>query len=485
MSDAKVDNTSKLTYFIFLLAGLACLPAREPMVYAQPANLQAPADTSYFRTGEDNWNLVESVLRGEPANTLFLLKRGADPNAIAEGGMTALMYAAEGGDTMQVKILVLNGADLELTHVENTTPLIVAILNRQFDAAHLLLKKGADPDHRDEYRGTSLIYAAAMNDYRMADLLLYFGATDSLKDGDGNDAMMTAVCLGHLETTHVMLQNGLSPDSRDQKLNTPLMVAAQQGNVEMVSLLLEYGAGTGQVNQQKYTPLAHAIHTRHPETARILVDSGSNVGHVISRNQNLYDLALQQRQKEIQKILKSKGAGPTPRPDFSEFGLGWGNSFGNGEHMMQARVWWLDRKFGFFAETGYDIRPTSRTIQVGINDTLIHQYRENRSAWIHGAGKYFTLAKDGTGIEYGFYAGLYGMLSFATYRGISEPPPVKYKLVPSAGLFMRGKMAGLKAGTERYTFGTLQEGRWKVNITLYARIPYNQRPYELKEVGYE
>jgi ankyrin repeat protein len=480
-----VVNTSKWTYVIFPLAGLACLPVWEPMVHAQPANLQAPADTSYFQAGDDNWNLVESVIRGEPANTLFLLKRGADPNAMAEGGMTALMYAAEVGDTMQVKILVLNGADLELTHVENTTPLMVAILNRQFDTAHLLLKKGADPDHQDEYKGTSLIYAAAMNEFRMADLLLFFGATDSLKDGDGNDAMMTAVCMGHLETTDVLLQNGIPPDSRDKKLNTPLMVAAQQGNVEMVSLLLEYGAGTGQVNQQKYTPLAHAIHTGHPETARILVDSGSNVNHTISRNQNLYDLALQKRQKEIQKILKSKGAGPTPRPDFSEIGVGWGNSFGNGEHMMQVRVWWQDRKFGFFAETGYDIRPTLRTIQVGVNDTLIHQYRESRSAWIHGAGKYFTLAKDAKGIEYGFYGGLYGMLSFATYRGISEAPPVKYSLVPSAGLFMQGKMAGLKAGTERYTFGTLQEGRWKVNITLYARIPYKQRPYEIKEVGYE
>lgn len=485
MSNAKVVNTVKAIYYIFLLAGLACFPVWNSMLYAQPQDLLAPSDTSYFKAGEDNWNLVESVLRGEPANTLLLLKRGADPNSMAEGGKTALMYAAESGDTMQVKLLVLNGAELELTHVENTTPLMVAVLNRQFDAAHLLLEKGADPDQLDDYRGTSLIYAAAMNDYRMADLLLFFGASDSLKDLDGNDVMMVATCLGHLETTHVLLQNGLSPDSRDKKLNTPLMVAAQQGNAEMASLLLEYGAETGHVNGQNYPPLAHAIRGGNKETVRILVDSGANVHHAITRNLNLYDLAVRQRQKEIRNILKLKGAVASPRPDFSEFGVAWGNSFGKGEHMMQARVWWQEMKFGFFAETGYDIRPTTRTIQVGVNDTLIHQYRENRSAWVHGAGKYFNLARDATGIEYGFYAGLYGMLSFPTYRGISESPPARYSLVPSAGLFLRGKMAGIKAGTERYTFGTLNEGKWKMNITLYLRIAYKKSTYEIKEIGYE
>ena len=98
-------------------------------------------DTSYFKSGDDEWNLVESVLRGKPASVLFLLKRGVSPDARAEGGMTALMYAAERGDSMLVKLLVLNGADLELTHVENTTPLMVAILNQQFGAAHQLLLK--------------------------------------------------------------------------------------------------------------------------------------------------------------------------------------------------------------------------------------------------------------------------------------------------------------------------------------------------------
>ncbi|MCK4747166.1 MAG: ankyrin repeat domain-containing protein, partial [Bacteroidales bacterium] len=86
----------------------------EPQAQEQTHDLFTLSDTSYFKTDMDDWNLVESVLRGEYSSVLMLLKRGADPDAKAEGGMTALMYAAENGDTMMVKLLVLNGADLEL-----------------------------------------------------------------------------------------------------------------------------------------------------------------------------------------------------------------------------------------------------------------------------------------------------------------------------------------------------------------------------------
>ncbi len=479
-----MDKRISIRWIIGLLTGILITTLSSTSVYAQEESPGEQVDTSYFKAGKDDWNLVESVIKRNPQAILMLLKRGADPNAKADGGMTALMFAAESGDTLLVKLLVLNGADTELSYMEGTTPLLIAVLNQHFQVAHYLLKKGSNPDHRDNLQGSPLLYAAALNDYQMADLLLFYGASDSIRDKDGNTALMTAVYFGQLESADVLLQDGLDPDDLDLKENTPLMISAQLGNREMTLLLLEKGAALEKVNKRNYTPLAHAIHYGHDTIAKILIDSGANTGHAIRANKNLYDLARQQGDRKCMALLKKAGAEPSPRPQFTDLQIGWGNSFRKNEHMMQLRLAVVDQKYGFFVETGIDFRPSLRRVQVEIDDLLIHQYRESRWVWAHGAGKNFTLFHDQSSVSYGAYGGVYGMLSMPGYRGITDHPKVHYSLALSAGLFLKGDIAGMKAGIERYTFGTLLEGAWKTNITIHFNIPIRKNETIRKEINY-
>jgi len=454
------------------------------LLTAQDKSMLVPGDTTYFRDGEDNLNLTESVIRNEPGNVFLLLNRGADPNTRSRDETTALMYAIDSSRILIMKLLLLNGADPDLASSDNTTPLILAVLNNQFEAAMLLLGKGANPDLKDDYKAAALHYAAALNYYQITDLLIFYGADTKIKDKDGNDPLITAVFFNNTETVDVLLQNELKPDPGDNEGNTPLMIATQQGNVDIVNLLLEYGADINAVNKDNFSSLALAVQSHQSEIARLLIEKGADVNHLVTPNRNLLDIAKQSGNTDLRKLLIEKGAESPFKPDFSEVAINWGNSIGSNDYMMQVRGSWNDKRYGFFLETGIDWRPVLQKIQIRENETLIYQYRESRTGWSHGIGKKFTFRPGNSNTELGIYGSMHGLLSFPRYKGIREAPPVQYNLIPSCGILIGGRYAGLKTGIERYNFKTLNEKSWKFNLTLFLRFSYNNPKQYYKEIYY-
>jgi hypothetical protein len=67
---------------------------------------------------------------------------------------------------------------------------------------------------------------------------------------------------------------------------------------------------------------------------------------------------------------------------------------------------------------------------------------------------------------------------------VNDYQKVNLSLALSAGLFLQGDIAGIKAGVERYTYGTLLEGPWKMNITLFLRIINKKNGKLWKEITY-
>ncbi len=76
----------------------------------------------------------------------------------SQGGLTALLFAARQGYTETVKALVEGGADLnQLNAGDQTSPLLIAIINGHFDLAMYMLEKGADPD-ATAFNGVTPLY---------------------------------------------------------------------------------------------------------------------------------------------------------------------------------------------------------------------------------------------------------------------------------------------------------------------------------------
>ena len=108
--------------------------------------------------------LMWAAAERHPAVVKLLLDRGADwkvrsidretkvprlsaassISPIARGGFTALSFSAREGDIESARVMLEGGVDINYGDVDNTSALVVAIMNKQYSFAKFLLDRGAD-----------------------------------------------------------------------------------------------------------------------------------------------------------------------------------------------------------------------------------------------------------------------------------------------------------------------------------------------------
>ena len=87
----------------------------------------------------DHTELMRAALEGNTATVNTLLAGGADVNAIANDGATALILAASSGDTESVRALLRRGAGLGNRYSQSgETALMLAKKNNHTDIVELL-----------------------------------------------------------------------------------------------------------------------------------------------------------------------------------------------------------------------------------------------------------------------------------------------------------------------------------------------------------
>jgi ankyrin repeat protein len=225
-----------------------------------------------------------------PRQNFVFGQPGAAVRTKATGGgcISPLILATRENDMESVRILLAAGANINLTMMDGTSALVVAIMSGHFRMADFLLDKGADPDIADG-KGTAALYAAVhmrnlpttdVPQARGDDLDLLALITKILDHGANVNARLTA---------KLPYRGGTNPTWQSEVGATPFLRAAYSNDIVLMRLLLAYGADPHITASDKTTPLMAAagvgwlpnlLYTRNEnlvETLKLCLELGNDI----------------------------------------------------------------------------------------------------------------------------------------------------------------------------------------------------------------
>lgn len=153
-----------------------------------------------------------------------LIKRGADVKALDQAGRNPLLAAAYNGNSKMIQMLLDNGAKPMINTgelfmgelVDPVTPLCVAMSNYKIDAARILVMNGADVNIADSEGDTPLHSAASGGFMEMAQLLIDHGANVNAETpGYHWTPLQAAGFMGHKDMMDLLISHGADVNVRN------------------------------------------------------------------------------------------------------------------------------------------------------------------------------------------------------------------------------------------------------------------------------
>jgi len=238
----------------------------------------------------------------------------------ASGWLTPLMFAARDGDLELARMLAAAGADVDAVAGDGKTALALAIFNGSYDVASFLVDRGADVNKADAQRFTPLFWAVDRRNMETAPNFPWMVTVDPLpligklldagakpnaivdntprgrmREGSPRivfaTALMRAAFAGDLAVVKLLLARGADPSivSRDGET----MVSAAAGlafihgyhrdrpadeRLQVVKLFVQLGNDVNQPDDYGITPLMAAGNYGDVAIIRYLIDAGADLG---------------------------------------------------------------------------------------------------------------------------------------------------------------------------------------------------------------
>jgi ankyrin repeat protein len=188
--------------------------------------------------GQDMFNLLLATLPENASASAVL-------NLKDKSGNTALLKAVELGNEPVVEALIARGANISLTNNTRTTPLILAVRQKN----ETLVKKLLAADE------------TALKPF----------LTLEMADSRGNKALSYAIIQQSPALVKLLLGARVDAVLPDTIGVTPLMLAAEGGDESIALMLLAAGAKINDTNKAGNTPVSIAIRHGHSKLAKLFI----------------------------------------------------------------------------------------------------------------------------------------------------------------------------------------------------------------------
>ncbi|KAB8299009.1 hypothetical protein EYC80_001141 [Monilinia laxa] len=221
-------------------------PLHGAAIYNHPEMLQLllkyGADITRVVNG---WSLLELAIKyNSPLAVTFILGYTVNPKDLDKHqGMlnAALLYAAGKGDRNAILELLKAGADIDTRQTKEAggnTPLLVAIGNEEMQSARLLVRQGAKLDIVDE-KGRMPLEMAIRKGYELLTRdIVEKGGDTNVKLGENGDTVLSlAVREGHLKVVEVLLKRSMDVVGENKFGETALDIAEENGDKRIIALL--------------------------------------------------------------------------------------------------------------------------------------------------------------------------------------------------------------------------------------------------------
>ena len=258
------------------------------------------------------------------AAVVVCARAGAEARAPEPG----ILEAAKAEDVEAARDLLAAGADVDAAAPDGATALHWAVHRENAALVDLLLEAGADASAANRYGVRPISLAAETGNAGIITRLLEAGADANATLRGGETVLMTAARTGDPEALRALIAHGADVNARDATHGqTPLMWAAARGHAGAIEVLAEQGADVNARTTGKaqpplsrhiwavplvtgFTPLTFAARGAHLDAVRVLLDVGADVNDTLADGQSVLMIAVANANWDVADYLLDRGADP-------------------------------------------------------------------------------------------------------------------------------------------------------------------------------